>query len=182
MDEGNKEKKAHPLSSDYKKHLEQIRASAKTTTPLNLLLSYILFIYNIGAFNPFIDIVQVPTRIMLYLLTNESCHPSNLSEMLSLPRPNIAIALKQLEEDKMITRTVDSSDKRQLFISLTPEGKAKAASVMNHLSEMFTTWLDSMTKEQQAALFDIVNSTVDKMIKYYELYDTPFFKDPKKKE
>lgn len=170
------------LEQMIKKQLEEIKNADATKDTLPVFLSYIFLIYNIGALNPFIEATETNNRIMIFLLTNGSSHPSMISSGLGIPRPNVAIALKQLEKEKKITRINSKEDKRQCYISLTQEGIKKTMDVIKNLEDLFNSWLNSLNDEQKASLFDILHTTVNKMTKWIELYHTPFFNGDKTKK
>lgn len=170
------------LEQVIKKQLEEIQNANKSTSPLPVFLSYIFLIYNIGALNPFIEAIETNKRILLFLKTNGSNHPSMISTALNIPRPNVAIALKQLEKDKYITRINSKEDKRQCLICLTKKGDECALQLIQNLEDLFNSWLNSLNNEQKAALFDILHTTVNKMVKWIELYHTPFFNGDKTKK
>ena len=48
--------------------------------------------------------------------------PSELSNKLSVPKQTMTNLLTELEEKKMITRTIDKKDRRRIIVKLTPNG------------------------------------------------------------
>jgi len=174
MDDNNIKNNPNVMEK-YFSQLAEINKIKDSEDPSLVFTSYIFFIYNTGALNPFIEVVQSPFRILLFILTNGPCHPSEISDMLSLPRPNVAIALRQLESDELIKRETDPTDKRQCFISLTPLGLQKGKECTDNIQNMFSAWINSMTKEQQNAMFEIMSDTIKKIGMCFEMYKTPFF-------
>ena len=65
--------------------------------------------------------------VLLYLFhVGNPLFPGELTEKLGLTTGRIANILRVLEEDGMIARTPDASDKRRVLVALTPEGEAQA--------------------------------------------------------
>lgn len=62
--------------------------------------------------------------VLNYLYDHDTIvHPKELSENLSVSTARIASLLKHMEEKKLIVRTPDPEDSRQIIVRLTPSGK-----------------------------------------------------------
>lgn len=62
--------------------------------------------------------------VLNYLYDHDTMvHPKELSENLSVSTARIASLLKHMEEKKLIVRTQDTADSRQIIVRLTPDGE-----------------------------------------------------------
>lgn len=67
-------------------------------------------------------------HFVLHLISfhKRSVLPSEISNTMGISSARIAAALNSLERKGLITRQIDISDRRQILVDLTPEGKAMA--------------------------------------------------------
>lgn len=79
--------------------------------------------------------------VLTYLAANKNtAYPKNLSSSMMVSTARIAVILNQLEEEGMITRSIDENDNRQVIVRLTPKGSEAAAAyrqdTLNSISRM----------------------------------------------
>lgn len=87
------------------------------------------------------DVMQGGTFILQYLLErNEAVLPNEISNEMKISTARIAAALNNLEQKQLINREIDKNDRRQILVTLTPEGKEMAEKqrqeIENHISQM----------------------------------------------
>lgn len=124
------------------------------------LFKNLLDIYNSGAFDPLIDFVKSDGRILLYLMNcGGQCHPSDLSDGLNLSRPNVAANLRNMERIGYITRETDKSNRRQVFVKITPAGIQNYNDQTNAIVQMVTLWLSMIGEEESKHLITILEKT-----------------------
>jgi DNA-binding MarR family transcriptional regulator len=75
--------------------------------------------------------------------------PSELSNSMGISTARIAAALNNLERKGMITRRIDTSDRRRILVDLTEAGKAQAEAQRQEILE-HTACLLSMLGEEDA--------------------------------
>lgn len=62
--------------------------------------------------------------VLFYLLTHHStAHPRDLSKTMLVSTARIAALLGRMEEKKLITRSPDPRDNRQVIVTLLPQGQ-----------------------------------------------------------
>lgn len=124
------------------------------------LFKNLLGIYNSGAFDPLIDFVKSDGRILLYLMNcGGQCHPSDLSDGLNLSRPNVAANLRNMEKIGYITRETDKTNRRQVFVKITPAGIGCYNEQTTQIVQMVTLWLTMIGEEESKHLIEILNKT-----------------------
>lgn len=130
--------------------------------------SYLLDIYNHGMFNSLINFIKSDGRILLLLVNSGGlCHPSDISSELNLSRPNVAANLRNMEKEGFITRETDKTNRRQVFVKITPAGLEKYKKETDAIVEVFTMWLKSLRPSEGMHLMSILKKT-DEIAKQYE--------------
>lgn len=124
------------------------------------LLSLIEKIYTQGELNPFIDIASIPNRIMLYLMSHEKAKPSEISESINVARPTVTSHLKILEDNNLITREINPTNRREIYVDMTENGKNIFNSKIQILCELFYEWLNFLGEEKEH-LFKILEISSD---------------------
>lgn len=65
--------------------------------------------------------------VLQFLAINKrSVLPSEISNKMGISSARVAAALNSLERKGMVTRQIDTSDRRRILVDLTPKGKALA--------------------------------------------------------
>jgi len=80
--------------------------------------------------------------VLLYLSRQPgSVQPGNLSAAMGVSTARIAAALNGLEKRGMVTRRIDTQDRRRILVDLTPEGRQAAQrhrqTILDHTARMF---------------------------------------------
>jgi len=65
--------------------------------------------------------------ILTYIGHKEVVLPKDISGIMGVSTARVAVALNDLEEKGLITREIDSDDRRQIIVRLTPKGKEASA-------------------------------------------------------
>lgn len=110
------------------------------------------------------EYTQVTYRVLLFIDTHEPCHPSDIAEELSTPRPNIAQTLAALESKKYIRRKRDRRDRRRVFILLTEEGRAaldRRAEQFAALADRWESYLENSAPDFADQLETIAEKTLE---------------------
>ncbi len=114
---------------------------------VNEFLTYLLYIYDTGAVDPFIEFVESGPRMLLFIHYRKQCHPSQISTALRLSRPHVASSLKELEEKGLIRRETDAQNRRQVFVTLTEAGEAAFKKSTDDMVALFIKWLTILGPE-----------------------------------
>lgn len=72
---------------------------------------------------------QPAHQTLRHLLAWGSMRPTSLAEALSTGASHVSKILRRLEDDGLVRRTVDPSDRRATLVALTPTGEEAARSV-----------------------------------------------------
>lgn len=113
------------------------------------LIELIQKIYNQGRLDPFISFIDSQNRILLYLLTHENAHPSEISEELNFSRSNIANCMKQLEQLNYIERSINAENRREIYVNITDKGREYITIQVNEICKIFSLWLDMLGDESE---------------------------------
>ena len=96
------------------------------------------------------DSMQGETFVLHYILHHgDSVLPSEICKIMGISSARIAAALNGLESKGVITRRIDTSDRRRILVDLTPKGKAMAEEQRQEMLEN-TSKLLSLLGEDDA--------------------------------
>lgn len=88
--------------------------------------------------------------VLQYLAHHEaSVLPGDISNFMGISTARIAVALNSLERKGMITRRIDTSDRRRILVDLTPKGRNIAEEHQQEILENITKII-TMLGEQDA--------------------------------
>lgn len=101
--------------------------------------------------------------IILHILEHQggSVQPSELSSSMDISTARIAAALNNLERKGMITRRIDTSDRRRILVDLTDAGKAQAEAQRQELLEHTVRLLSLLGEEDALAYVRITGKMAD---------------------
>jgi Transcriptional regulators len=93
--------------------------------------------------NKQIDESMQGERFVLQFIASHTDYvlPSEISNTMGISSARIAAALNSMEQKGLITRQIDSNDRRQILVGLTPEGKALANEQHQKTMEALTNTL-----------------------------------------
>lgn len=120
-------------------------------------------IYDQGELDPFIDLVQTPNRIILYLSSHDKVQPSRIGADLRMSRPSVTSYLKNLEQEGIIVREMNPDNRREIYVVLTAKGQQLFQDVIGRMMKLFSEWLDLLGPEVEH-LFNILRLSSDSSV------------------
>lgn len=91
--------------------------------------------------------LSLKTKI-LFLLRNKSLSPSDLMSILHLSKTNLAILMKNMIEENLVTKTKNTSDKREIIYKITDLG----TKYLDERLEIIETCAKSMGEDYDSAI------------------------------
>ncbi|MCL2486806.1 MAG: MarR family transcriptional regulator [Oscillospiraceae bacterium] len=96
-----------------------------------------------------------------FLMKQEGCVlPSSISAAMNSSTARTASLLGALEQKGLVTRQIDPSDRRQILVSLTGEGRALAASHEEHVRDNLEKTLRSLGEDDTRELIRLITKLV----------------------
>ncbi len=100
-------------------------------------------------------------RLMVNLHRAESCgteymQPSELSEMQGISRNTASALIASLEEEGLISRELDGSDRRKFLIHLTPEGRKLLKAHQKGHFEFVTRCFEGFSATERETLLNLL--------------------------
>lgn len=86
------------------------------------------------------ELSDTECMICTYIYSHDMCSQEDVSVALKTDKTTVGKALASLEKRKVVTRVVDSADKRFRRLSLTEEGRGKISELLN----IHNNWLDQI--------------------------------------
>jgi DNA-binding MarR family transcriptional regulator/GNAT superfamily N-acetyltransferase len=100
------------------------------------------------------DVSLPEARILYELAHRERSQPADLIRDLGIDAGQLSRTLQALEQRKLVSRKVSSTDKRQTDITLTAKGRTQFAELDKRSQQFAVDILASLPGEQRAALID----------------------------
>ena len=125
------------------------------------LTEYVDRVFANGSLNIFAPLMQTDYRILMYLNKKPGAHPSVMADDLNITRPNIAANLRILEEKNFISREMDPSNRRQIYVYMTDVGKDYLLRISHQLEYLFACWLTLLGDDETKQLFHILEISSD---------------------
>ncbi|MCD8356700.1 MAG: transcriptional regulator [Clostridia bacterium] len=86
---------------------------------------------------------------------HNEAYPKELSQGMTVSTARIAVILRKLEQQGMITRTVDAYDNRQIVVRLTEKGIEKVKEDHKEMLEVFARMLEKLGPDDAMAYIRI---------------------------
>ena len=105
-------------------------------------------------------------RILMRLDSHGKTTQKELQDVLEISSGALSEILQKMEDSGMIQRTKSAEDKRQVDLSLTPEGREKAIYVEEHYHRTLTRMFECLSAEQKdqlEATLGILNAHLDEI-------------------
>lgn len=102
-------------------------------------------------------------RLLMGLLTSEELegrselNPSEISDRMGISRNTVSTLIRELEEDGLIERHLDSSDRRRFNIRLTGAGQAVVRKNASQHYHAIASCFDTLSLEEQDNLSNILS-------------------------
>lgn len=94
--------------------------------------------------------------VLNYLAAHEQVvHPKELSEQMCVSTARVAALLNHMEEKKLICRSADPSDSRQVIVRLTPAGRTAIERLSGEVIRYVAAMLENLGPEDAEAYIRI---------------------------
>jgi len=104
---------------------------------------------------------QIP--VLIALQTGKANTQRDLAKFARVEQPPMAQMLARMERDRLISRTVDSEDRRSSKVSLTNEAKARLPEACEMLFQGNRDALRGFTDEESSQLIDLLGRLIDNL-------------------
>ncbi len=98
--------------------------------------------------------------LLLYILRNDGCAQSALAGHMHVSPASIAVTVKRMERDGLITRVADSRDRRRNHLHLTEEGRHYLLRCRQVFDAIDCQLFDGFTPEDLSALSDYLERII----------------------
>ena len=91
--------------------------------------------------------------VLMYLTERGGrAFPGEIGQAMGVTTPRVAVILRELEQEGMITRTVVEDDRRKVCVALTEQGRERVRRKRQRMERFLRKWLDRLSEEDAAAL------------------------------
>jgi len=109
------------------------------------------------------------SALLSVLLRNGPTKMSEIGKVLKVTKPNITFLVDKMEEQGLIMREKDDSDRRITNICLTDKGREKIEETKTSLHNKIATRLDLLTKDDLKALKQAMDTCFEILGKLYDV-------------
>ena len=107
--------------------------------------------------------------VLQYIIHNENAVlPSEISHYMNISTARMAAALNSLERKGFITRRIDPSDRRQILVELTDQGKAFAHDKQAHMLQHATQLLERLGEQDSLDLVRLLSRVSEIMAELHK--------------
>src|SRR5512133_3507256 len=99
-----------------------------------------------------LELTFAQARALFMLAARKELTVSQLAELLDVGKPTASILVQQLVERELVTRTEDTSDRRNMIIRLSPKGEDIGAGRRKEREKQWQRWLTHLSDEELKAL------------------------------
>ena len=101
--------------------------------------------------------IQGETYVLIFIKESSGkVIPSDISNAVGVSSARVATALNGLEEKGLITRTIDSEDRRKIIVEVTPKGAEYAEEQQNKAIERMRSIISMLGEEDSKELVRII--------------------------
>ncbi len=99
-----------------------------------------------------LELTFAQARALFMLAARQELTVSQLANLLDIGRPTASILVQQLVERELVTRTEDSTDRRNTIIRLSPKGAEIGAGRRREREKQWQRWLGHLNDDELSAL------------------------------
>ena len=90
--------------------------------------------------------------ILMHLSRHESATQSELVKVTRMKAPTISVALRNMEDEGLVTREADEDDGRVTHVYITEKGRRMDAENISRLRDVAAVMMDGVSKEEAEAM------------------------------
>lgn len=99
-----------------------------------------------------LELTFAQARALFILAARKELTVSQLAKLLDVGKPTASILVQQLVERELVTRTEDTTDRRQTIIRLSPKGAEIGAGRRREREKQWQRWLGHLNDDELIAL------------------------------
>lgn len=116
-----------------------------------------------------VDLSRTQWRVLFWMNILGACSQKTLLEHLEIDAAHLTRVLDEFEKKSLIKRKSIPTDRRSLFVELTPSGKKKYIPFLTEmLAEENTILTKSFTAKEQKELIRLLKKMEDNMAEYFD--------------
>lgn len=134
-------------------------------TPLILYIDYIHLLQDDYYKKNYKNITPRDVTYLMNIFYHQNCSQKDLSELLFVSESNVAQIIKRLENNKLISRTPDETNKSRKIINLTDDGKVLVFCLLKDMyeweGEFFKDYSSEDVQKFKKMLYDYSQKTIN---------------------
>lgn len=103
-------------------------------------------------------------RIVFHLSHNDGLTQNELTHLTHMKAPSISVQLRNMEQEKLITRKTDENDMRKSYIYLTEKGRECEKLFISKCKETEKVMFESFSEEEKKILKEYLKRITENLI------------------
>ena len=99
--------------------------------------------------------------LLIELIAKGMQHPKDLAEVMDTLPPTISTMLAELEQEDLVSRQIDSSDRRRIKLSLTAKGEALHKDMQGRWLELGSDRFKHLSTKEMETLYSLFSKLLE---------------------
>ncbi|MHA6326872.1 MarR family winged helix-turn-helix transcriptional regulator [Roseivivax sp. CAU 1753] len=101
-------------------------------------------------------LTAVQLRVLQIVAETGNCHPSEIATRMGVSQATISVLIKKLKAFGLLERHQSAEDRRQIDLTITPEGEARLRSAPNALQQSYVGQFEALPDWEQSMIVAVL--------------------------
>ena len=107
-----------------------------------------------------LDLTYGYYKVLSFLLVGKSLNQTCLSEVCGIDKPATSRLINKMYENNLITKELKNNNKKNIYISLTDEGKLKAEEIKNIITRAREKYFKPLSQDDKQMFLELLNKSL----------------------
>ena len=107
-----------------------------------------------------LDLTYGYYKVLSFLLVGKSLNQTCLSEVCGIDKPATSRLINKMYENNLITKELKNNNKKNIYISLTDEGKLKAEEIKNIITKAREKYFKPLSQDDKQIFLELLNKSL----------------------
>ncbi len=107
-----------------------------------------------------LDLTYGYYKVLSFLLVGKSLNQTCLSEVCGIDKPATSRLINKMYENNLITKELKNNNKKNIYISLTDEGKLKAEEIKNIITKAREKYFKPLSQDDKQMFLELLNKSL----------------------
>ena len=107
-----------------------------------------------------LDLTYGYYKVLSFLLVGKSLNQTCLSEVCGIDKPATSRLINKMYENNLITKELKNNNKKNIYISLTDEGKLKAEEIKSIITKAREKYFKPLSQDDKQIFLELLNKSL----------------------